>query len=254
MKINKDTAKFFSVASRPGNFGATIYNELFRLLGINAIYVPLGVDARHGFAQAFRGLELIGARGINVSMPFKWDAKDHVYNCPHGPVNTLRMGEDGIWEGYNTDAVGFRKALQEMVPIDELSSVYIFGAGAVASTVMYELESTSCKVTMGKHLPAEPVDLFVNASPVGMDGIEVKVPWEKFVCKARYVFDAVISQPRLPTQLVRAARDLRKPCVEGQTMCKHGLVRQFTLHVPHQDPAKVEHLVTAEMKEMGYAV
>ncbi len=257
MRINKDTAKFFSVASRPGNFGATLYNELFRLLGINAIYVPLGVDPKHGFARVFHGLEIIGARGINISMPFKDDARQHVYNCPEfANINTMVKDAQGSWNGYNTDAHGFCEALEEMVPIEELQTVAVFGQGAVAHTVVDALHQRNrcVLVSTSKDPPKMPVDLVVNATPVGMEGVEVKVPWDRFVAKAKYVFDAVISPPQLPTQLVRTARDSRKPYVEGQIMCKHGLARQFLYHFPHQDPEKVKHLIDEEMKAMGYAV
>ncbi len=40
MSIYKDTRIFISVAASPGNFGAIIYNALFREIGINAVYLP----------------------------------------------------------------------------------------------------------------------------------------------------------------------------------------------------------------------
>ena len=38
---NRDTALFISIAERPGNLGATLFNYTFEKLGMNATYPPL---------------------------------------------------------------------------------------------------------------------------------------------------------------------------------------------------------------------
>ena len=255
-KINKETEKLFSVASIAGNFGATIYNQLFRLLGVNAVYLPVQVHSRIHFSRVFDSLNLIGARGINVSMPFKKEAKNHVYNAPKFfNINTLTK-EDGIWAGYNTDAHGFRTALQAITPIHKLSTAWIFGTGAVATTMQQTLHqySPACEVTALKEFPTSHVDLVINASPVGMNGSQGYSPWDDFVDKADVVFDAVVGTPKIETDLVRIAKHKGKKTISGYQMSMHGLIKQFCLHYPRFSESDVGHLVKQEVKEMGYEV
>ena len=66
--IDKDTRGCISVASRPSNFGTTIHNAAYRMLGLNYIYKGCGVNDLEG---AIRGVRALGIRGCSVSMPFK---------------------------------------------------------------------------------------------------------------------------------------------------------------------------------------
>jgi shikimate 5-dehydrogenase len=258
VRINKDTKKLFSVASRPGNFGTTIYNELFRQYGINAVYLPCGVDERHTFHEVFHGLRIIGAVGINVSMPFKEQALSHAGNLPrYDAINTLVKDENGFWSGHNTDAVGFYYALKDKVEPTKLESVFILGEGGVAKTVRKLLvESYNIDVTMGKKHPEKNYDLFVNATPIGMPGVPPQFSWDRIVVRSKYVFDAVIPLPGMKTELVQAAQRNNVPVIPGHKMAMYGIASQFTSHFPQvaQQHQNVEHLVKEEMKVMGYEV
>jgi shikimate 5-dehydrogenase len=261
LKINKDTATFFSIASKPGNFGSTIYNRLFALLGINAIYIPLGIDANIPFSDVFTSLKTIGAKGINISMPFKRQARNCVYNSEYDNINTLTCNNKEVWSAHNTDAYGFMEALKSSVPLKEIRTIHVFGTGSVAHTIQCALATEQVRNALdgtgpgtstytGKQIPANPVDLFVNATPAGMPGAEIRTPWETLIDHAKYVFDVVVSEPKHPTELVALAKRSGKLAISGEKMCMYGLTKQFSLHYPsHQN---VLHLVQNEMKVMGY--
>lgn len=246
MKITKDTAKFFSVASKPGSFGATIYNRLFALFGINAVYLPVGVSAHIPFQQTFDALNLIGAQGINVSMPFKRAALDVVRNFPaEDNINTMVRHGPENWYGHNTDAYGFQKCLESLPPV---RSVFILGRGAVAHSVMETLNKKGITdYTAGTNKSEKHHDLFVNATPLGMDGFPTDTPWDRLTANSKYVIDAVVHHE---SRLIKYAREQKKPCVPGYIMCMHQLAQQFHHHYPHHED--VLHLVKEEMKEMKY--
>jgi shikimate 5-dehydrogenase len=250
VKINADTKKYFSVASKPGAFGATIYNQLFRLLGINAIYLPLGIPPEVPFFDIFHALSLIGAQGINISMPFKEQARLFARNLPESPnINTLTRVSSSDWHGWNTDGWGFLTALNDQVPMEKIQTVFIFGTGAVAQTIDNVFRHNGVICEMRREVPDANYDLFVNATPIGMPGIDPVVPWDRFVWRSKYVFDVVVGHE---TQLVKAAREARKTVIPGYMMAMYQLVRQFRYHFPEQQD--VTHLVREEMKVMGYDI
>ena len=45
MRITPQTQCCISIAARPGNFGATIFNAAFKVLNLDYIYIPRKVEA-----------------------------------------------------------------------------------------------------------------------------------------------------------------------------------------------------------------
>ena len=70
MKITKDTQCCISIAERPGNLGAVIFNSAFEALGLDFIYKPFKVTSKN-LENAIRGIRSLGIRGCGVSMPHK---------------------------------------------------------------------------------------------------------------------------------------------------------------------------------------
>jgi shikimate dehydrogenase len=125
-----------------------MHNAAFEALGLNWHYVPLPV-APGRVEAALRGLEALGFRGANVTVPHKLAVVpllDGVAGDARalGAVNTLdvRRGEDGgaITTGHNTDARGFVGALRAggFEPAGGGRAVVV-GAGGAARSVVYGL-------------------------------------------------------------------------------------------------------------------
>jgi shikimate dehydrogenase len=125
-----------------------MHNAAFEALGLNWHYVPLPV-APGRVEPALRGLEALGFRGANVTVPHKLAVVpllDRVAGDAQalGAVNTLdiRRGEGGgtITTGHNTDARGFVGALRAggFEP-SAGGRALVVGAGGAARSVVYAL-------------------------------------------------------------------------------------------------------------------
>jgi shikimate dehydrogenase len=121
-------------------------------LGINARYIRIEVEpGRVGEALGrMRDLDFIGC---NVTVPHKLEVMEFCTKidpaaCALGVVNTVRFDLDGV-RGFNTDAPGFRRAVEE-VRGNSLAgaSVMIVGAGGGAGQAI----AISCAMAGVKRL------------------------------------------------------------------------------------------------------
>ena len=121
------------------SFSPAIHNAAFSALNLNYAYVPLPTKAEH-LHQAIHGLIAMGFRGANVTIPHKvavlkyLDEIDPIAKTI-GAVNTIKI-EDGKTIGYNTDAEGFVKSLQNKDIEIQDSNVIILGAGGAARAIV----------------------------------------------------------------------------------------------------------------------
>jgi shikimate dehydrogenase len=97
-----------------------------------------------GFAPTLRAFAAAGAKGCNITVPFKFDAfalaTAHTERATRaGAVNTLRFDEGG-WVGDNTDGAGLVNDIQRNArrPLEGLR-VLLVGAGGAAAGVLGSL-------------------------------------------------------------------------------------------------------------------
>ena len=61
MKINRDTKIIISASSRPGNFGATLYNEIFKKEKLNYVYIPVKFTNARKLLDTIKNLNIYGS-------------------------------------------------------------------------------------------------------------------------------------------------------------------------------------------------
>jgi shikimate dehydrogenase len=117
-----------------------IHARFAELTGQPIVYDRLQVEPG-GFADAIASLRERGARGCNVTVPFKFEAAAAATQpTPRaalaGACNTLRFDGEAIY-GDNTDGVGLVRdiAVNAGVPL-EGASVLLVGAGGAAAGVL----------------------------------------------------------------------------------------------------------------------
>jgi shikimate dehydrogenase len=141
LKIDNQTQLFISAAIKPGNFGASIYNHLFKNYKMNAVYMPKKVC---DLASLFTALKTLDIKGCSVTMPFKsqvipyLDGYDKVVKKTQS-VNTI-INKSGKLIGRNTDQYGAYMVLKEINP----TSVLIYGSGSVVSSIVMALKELGC--------------------------------------------------------------------------------------------------------------
>jgi shikimate dehydrogenase len=97
-----------------------MHNAALRDLGLDWVYLALPVAAEK-LAAVLEGLEAIGCRGLNVTLPHKQAAARLATSLTPlagrlGAVNTLVPREGGGWLGANTDVEGFLAPLRQGLP------------------------------------------------------------------------------------------------------------------------------------------
>ncbi len=125
--------------SRSPAIHAMFAEQMGQALSYERLLAPL--DA---FEATLRDFAVAGAKGCNITVPFKFDAfalaTEHTERAARaGAVNTLRFDEGG-WVGDNTDGAGLVNDIQRNArrPLEGLQ-VLLVGAGGAAAGVLGSL-------------------------------------------------------------------------------------------------------------------
>jgi shikimate dehydrogenase len=176
-----------------------IYNPWFQKQGINAVVVPMGVQAED-YPAFFRTLfRLTNIRGALVTMPHKVTTVELVDDLTPtariaGACNAVRLREDGKLEGDQFDGAGFVNGIRRKGCQLDGARAIVSGCGGVGSAIaaslaaagvaelaLYDTRDTTAgglRDRLLAHYPALRVvsgvndphgyDVVVNATPLGM--------------------------------------------------------------------------------------
>jgi len=247
-----------------GVFGAPVrhscspamHNAAFAALGLDFIYVPFEVPPEQ-LSTAVSAVAALGMPGVNVTIPHKGAVAGLVDELDESAavlaaVNTI-CSRHGRLIGYNTDAEGFARSLEEAGESVRGADVAIIGAGGGARAVAWAVAGRGARsiVLVGRTPPkAEAVAALVNratgsqiarAVPLASEGEEsvrqsdvvidttsvgmhphVDVPPvipPNWICAHQLVVDIVYSPA--DTVLLRAARQRGARTVSGLGMLVH---------------------------------
>ncbi|NCN07256.1 shikimate dehydrogenase [Candidatus Falkowbacteria bacterium] len=262
MKIDKDTIACISMASRPGDLGATIFNASFDHLSLNYIYKPFGVTLKN-LDKGVNGIRAFGIRGCGVSMPHKVEVMKYLDEIDDvakkiGAINTI-VNNDGKLTGYNTDFFGAKKIISETYNLSG-KKVLIIGAGGVSRAIIMALKengageifianrneskaetlATEFELTT---LPYDKIndfsaDLLVNATAVGMSpDVDEMIILESAIDNFEAVMDVVI-YPSV-TKLMALAQNKGKVVIAGFNMALYQAAEQFKMYTGVEAPLGV---------------
>ena len=143
--------------------------------------------------EALLFAERCDVKGMAVTIPHKESVMKHLDFINDaareiGAVNTV-VFKDGRKLGYNTDEIGFSKAILEFTSRESLSGlkVALLGAGGAAKAVLVALKRLCAEVEVFHRRALTPgFDLIVNATPVDPIG-EYRFTGDEMVYDLRYV-------------------------------------------------------------------
>ncbi len=251
-----------------------MHNAAFEALGLNWRYLLLPV-APEDVGDAVRGLRALRFAGANVTVPHKQAVMSFLDEVTLeaqaiGAVNTI-VNRKGRLVGYNTDALGFLRALREAGFEPRGCRAVVLGAGGAARAIVYALLGARATVTVANrtvekaHRLADELgrlfgarvsvmslhasralaralaeaDLLVNATSVGMapHADACPLPADVPIPPSLTVYDAVYN-PR-ETMLLQLARRAGARAVDGLGMLLHQGAVAFELWTGVKAPVEV---------------
>jgi shikimate dehydrogenase len=119
-----------------------IFNAAIRHAGLKGVYVPFMV-LENELGQALQSLKVFNIDGANITVPYKEKVIAHLDVLSEGAniihaINTITI-KDGVLKGFNTNAVGFMKALEEVGFNAAGKASLVFGTGGAARAVVFIL-------------------------------------------------------------------------------------------------------------------
>ncbi len=228
-----------------------LQNAALQQAGLDYAYIALPVPPEE-LETAVKGLRAMGFRGWNVTIPHKSaiiPLLDEVDDAARiiGAVNTV-VNTNGRLKGYNTDAAGFLRGLEEISFSPEGRTVTVLGAGGAARAVLWALlQSKAEKIVLAVRNPgkAEPLaeefrkygsievchwenpsfrthlkdtGLLVNTTPLGMTPHVDRMPAVdlSLLPKDAPVYDIIYTPAK--TKLLQEAESTGHPVINGEYM------------------------------------
>lgn len=276
-KINTET-EILGLIGYPleHTFSPYLHNYALDKLDLNYVYLTFEIRPEN-LQEGIKGLKSLGIRGVNVTIPYKEKVLsflDEVDSLADeiGAVNTI-INKDENLKGFNTDALGFKRMLEEDGDFEiNNKKVLIIGAGGASRAVgsvlcrngikeLYLINRTRKKAEELGHiwqknyphvkietgilapeyynLLLKRVDLVVDTTPVGMSP-EIDVPpvisTEKFHSNLLVV--DLVYNPAVTT-ILDAARKAGAKTLNGQGMLLYQGIEAFELWTG-VDPDNIE--------------
>ena len=219
-----------------------MHEAAYEELGLDARYVTFEPTADAGSAIA--AAESLGMAGLNVTVPFKEAVVHDVTLAGHAreieAVNTVVFTDDGA-VGYNTDAVGFRRALAHHGITSTDRRAVLVGAGGAGRAIATALADDGAAIEIYNRTSERAADLaaavgadqwgglteatltdacrrgdlLINATSVGLEEDRSPVP-AAALSEDLVVFDAVYRPPQ--TRLLREAAAVGARTIDGAWM------------------------------------
>jgi shikimate dehydrogenase len=258
--MDENTKICISIASHPGKFGLRFHNEGYKLLGLNHLYIPLGILQKDlgSLVNIIRN----NFHGCSISMPHKIEAIKYLdqldYSAKNtGSVNTILSLENGrILRGYNTDYYGTIKAISGRIGAIDKRKVLMIGAGGVARAIGRAIvdlngdlyitnrtkevgvalaEELKCQYFPWNNRSSFSGYLLINATSIGMNESGDSPINLNSLNNYGAVMDVIASGE---TSIIKRARELRMPFIQGKTMAVYQAEKQFEIYTGQKLPEK----------------
>ncbi len=250
--------RVYGVAGDPieHSLSPVIMNTALRRENVNGVYLPLHAKTLKDLMHCVREIPL---HGLSVTMPYKQSILAHLDNTDAhttkiGACNTVVRGQDGKLYGFNTDAAGVVRPLEQRLTIEN-AKVLVLGAGGAARAAVFGLKERGAEIwilnrtavkaqKLARQAKARTIkradlrkiafDVIINATPVGM-GNTRDCPLKDEEIQARVVFDMVYDP--VETHLLQVARAKGIAVIPGVEMFVQQAARQFEIWTGKPAPA-----------------
>jgi shikimate dehydrogenase len=257
MMIDQHTTLFGVMGNPTGHtMGPIMHNAAFEATGLNAVYLAFETGDVQGSVEGIRAL---GVKGMSVTIPHKSSVisfLDEVDELAEkiGAVNTV-VNDNGKLVGYNTDAIGALKAIEEKMDLAG-KHCHVIGAGGAALAIAFILKqqgvqlsisnrsknrgenlakSLGCPFVPLKKIKDVQADLLVHTTPVGMyPNVDQCLISPDMLHAGTVVMDIVYNP--IETRLLQTAKSRDCLTISGLHMFVHQGGEQFKLWTGKKAP------------------
>ena len=250
--------RIYGVAGDPieHSLSPVIMNTALRRENVNGVYLPLHAKTLKELIHSVREIPL---HGLSITMPYKQGILSYLDNTDAhtakiGACNTVVRGQDGKLYGFNTDAAGVVRPLEQRLAIEN-AKVLVLGAGGAARAAVFGLKERGAEVwilnrtsakaqKLARQAKARSIkradlrriafDVIINATPVGM-GNTRDCPLKDDEIQASVVFD--MAYDPVETHLLQVARAKGIAVIPGVEMFVQQAARQFEIWTGKPAPA-----------------
>ncbi|GGE74786.1 shikimate dehydrogenase [Priestia taiwanensis] len=231
--------KIYGVIGYPigHSMSPVMHNNAFSHHEIDGYYTAFQVHPRD-LEDAIKGMKALQIGGFNVTTPHKVHVMDYLDEVDSiaksiGAVNTI-VHLDGKLIGYNTDGIGYVRALQEISGDLKKKRILIVGAGGACRAIFFTLASlgvkhidianrtvqraadliTDCAEQQLSHAltiveaeqQIDKYDIIINTTTVGMHPYTDDIPISLDGLRRDSIVSDIIYNP-LETKLLKVAHD-----------------------------------------------
>src|SRR5438105_3646085 len=242
--------RVYGVAGDPvtHSLSPAIMNAALRRENVNGVYVALHAKTLKDLLACVRDKTI---HRLSIAMPYKEAILKYLDNMDShttkiGACNTVVRAQDGKLYGFNTDASGVIRPLEQRITVEN-AKILVLGAGGAARAAVFGLKERGAEVyilnrsigaarKLAHRARARTVkradlkkltfDVIINATPVGM-GNTRESPLNENEINARYVFDMIYDPPE--TRLMKLAKERGAQVIPGIEMFVHQAARQFEI-------------------------
>ncbi|MFH1540308.1 MAG: shikimate dehydrogenase [Elusimicrobiota bacterium] len=274
-KISRESFEFNMISSKTkilGIFGYPIkhslsplmHNTVLKKMCLDFVYLPFEVkpDDLLGAVDAIRILKIAG---INVTIPHKENIIKYLDKISDeakkiGAVNTV-INKNGNLYGHNTDYYGFLKSISKKNSLIN-KNILMLGCGGVAKAIavalvnskinqltVCDIDEKKAEVFLDNKFPQikiiktlqisdeiKKVDIFINATNVGMKKGDSSPIDKKYLRKDLFVYDVVYNTE---TQLLKDAKKTGAKFSDGLDMLVYQGAKSFELWTGKTPPVEL---------------
>ncbi len=242
--------RVYGVAGDPvaHSLSPAIMNAALRRENVNGVYLALHAKTLKDLLSCVRDIPI---HGLSITMPYKESVLRHLDNTDShttkiGACNTVVRAQDGKLYGFNTDAAGVVRPLEQRITLEK-AKILVLGAGGAARAAVFGLKERGAEVYILNRTarPAQKLahqarariakradlkkltfDVIINATPVGM-GNTRESPLNENEINTRYLFDMIYDPAE--TLLMKLATERGAELIPGIEMFVHQAARQFEI-------------------------
>ena len=263
--------KLYGVVGYPivHSLSPLIQNSALSAKRVNAVYLAFETEDITGCLKGMRSLDI---KGLSVTIPYKTSVLPYLDEIDGlaekiGAVNTI-VNDNGRLIGYNTDAIGALRALEEKIDLQDKTGL-IIGAGGAARAIGFILKKNGVSISVAnrseergkdladalncpfvplENIKGEDADILVQTTSVGMHPHNDQCIVPESVLKKDMAVMDIIYNP-IETRLLKMAGEKSCLTINGLGMFIHQGAEQFRLWTGLEAPIDTMTRVVKEALE-----